>query len=359
MSKPHATKGIKRKRAATVFKSEWLDEVVKTEAPDSRNAKPVRVQLSEIFTYGEENGIVCCYCRDAKATGDFTTRKVWNDVWKLDFLKRHQSSKSHTDSVTKLRSKNPTSRGGLVHMLLESPSKKENRQTSIEWKRSSPDEIKVLIDGVLLAIKMNISILSVQKINEHMAKYVSIPNSWRSKNYAFEFIEIINGMVQDNVMADISFATYQRIIASSITKFEFILLYFRPLPYFFTEMSVLSTVDESTDISVKKYLILYFKYRPVNSNEYRTSFGGMLQLEACDATSTVTAIKEFYKKHKLDLNKMIMFTSDGASVMLGKINGVAAQLRKDVPHLVQQHCVSHREDLGLCDSWKEVKLMKL
>ena len=53
-----------------------------------------------------------------------------------------------------------------------------------------------------------------------------------------------------------------------------------------------------------------------------------------------------------------MFTSDGASVMLGKINGVAAQLRKVVPHLVQQHCVSHREDLGLCDSWKEVKLMK-
>ena len=55
---------------------------------------------------------------------------------------------------------------------------------------------------------MNISLLSVQKINEHMAKYVSIPNSWRSKNYAFELIEIINGMVQDNAMADISLATY-------------------------------------------------------------------------------------------------------------------------------------------------------
>ena len=155
----------------------------------------MRVQLSEIFTYGEESDVVCCYCRDAKATGDFTTGKVWNDVWKLGFLKRYLSSKSHTDSVTKLRSKNPTSRGGLVHMLLESPTKKENRQISIERKRSSPDEIKVLIDSVLLAIKMNISMLSVQKINEHMAKYVRMPNGWRGKNYAFEFIEIINGMV--------------------------------------------------------------------------------------------------------------------------------------------------------------------
>ena len=169
-------------------------------------------------------------------------------------------------------------------MLLESSTKKENRQISIEWKRSSPDEIKVLVDSVLLAIKINISMLSVQKINEHMAKYFSIPNSWKSKSYAFEFIEIINGMVQDNVMADISLAMYHML-----------------------------TVDESTDISVNKYLILYFKYRPVNSNEYRTSFGGNLKLEECDATSIVTAVKEFYKKHKLDLNKMVMFTSDGAS----------------------------------------------
>ena len=51
------------------------------------------------------------------------------------------------------------------------------------------------------------------------------------------------------------------------------------------------TVDESTYISVNKYLIQYFKYRPVKSNEYRTSFGGMLQLEACDATSIVTAVE--------------------------------------------------------------------
>ncbi|CAM2117752.1 unnamed protein product [Caretta caretta] len=55
---------------------------------------------------------------------------------------------------------------------------------------------------------------------------------------------------------------------------------------------------------------------------------------------------------------MVMFTSDGASVMLGKLNGVAAQLKRDIPHLVQQHCVAHREDLGMSNPWKEVKLIK-
>ncbi|CAM2119846.1 unnamed protein product [Caretta caretta] len=56
--------------------------------------------------------------------------------------------------------------------------------------------------------------------------------------------------------------------------------------------------------------------------------------------------------------KMVMFTSDGASVMLGKLNGVADQLKRDIPHLVKQHCVAHREDLGTSDAWKEVKLIR-
>ena len=51
-------------------------------------------------------------------------------------------------------------------------------------------------------------------------------------------------------------------------------------------------------------------------------------------------------------------TADGASVMLGKVNGVAAKLKLEVPHLVQQHCVAHREDLGISDTWKEIKLMR-
>ncbi|CAM2113912.1 unnamed protein product [Caretta caretta] len=99
-------------------------------------------------------------------------------------------------------------------------------------------------------------------------------------------------------------------------------------------------------------------FRSINSADYKTLFGGLLRLQECDAVSIVSAIKEFYKKHQLDLMKMVMFTSDGASVMLGKLNGVAAQLKRDIPHLVQHHCIAHREDLGISDAWKEVKLIR-
>lgn len=111
-------------------------------------------------------------------------------------------------------------------------------------------------------------------------------------------------------------------------------------------------------ISTTKCLILYFKFRPKNSNQYKTIFGGIIQLKTCDATSIVSAINEFYSNNNIDMQKMVMFTSDGASVMLGRINGVAAKLKEKISHLVQQHCVAHREYLGICDTWKEVKLMK-
>ena len=55
---------------------------------------------------------------------------------------------------------------------------------------------------------------------------------------------------------------------------------------------------------------------------------------------------------------MFMVTSDGAAVMLGRRNGVAAKLKELIPHLVQQHCVAHREDLCIADTWKEVKLLQ-
>ena len=55
---------------------------------------------------------------------------------------------------------------------------------------------------------MNISLLSVQDINEHMAKYVKIPDSWRSKNYAFTFFDIINSIVKKEIIEEIRRAAF-------------------------------------------------------------------------------------------------------------------------------------------------------
>ncbi|CAM2117278.1 unnamed protein product [Caretta caretta] len=192
--------------------------------------------------------------------------------------------------------------------------------------------LRVSLAGLLLAYSLlgeAQQLMGDTDINDHIEKYVRILTRWKSKNYAFEFLEIINCIVQNDLMHEIALAMFHTL-----------------------------AVDENTDISNNRYLVLYFKCRSINSADYKTLFGGLLQLQECDAVSIVSSIKEFYKKHQLNLMKMVMFTSDGASMMLGKLNGVAAQLKCDIPHLVQQHCIAHREDLGISDAWKEVKLIR-
>lgn len=64
---------------------------------------------------------------------------------------------------------------------------------------------------------MNTSLLSVQDINEHMAKYIKIPESWRSKNYAFTFLEIINSVVKKEMIEEINKAEFHTLTVDEST----------------------------------------------------------------------------------------------------------------------------------------------
>ncbi len=104
-------------------------------------------------------------------------------------------------------------------------------------------------------------------------------------------------------------------------------------------------------------LVLYIKFREQNQVAYKTVFAWIVQLAGCSAQHIADAIIKFYIDHWLDLQKMVMLTSDGASVMLGKHNWITAILRRQILHLTEQHCVAQREDLGIEDAWKGVSLM--
>ena len=84
-------------------------------------------------------------------------------------------------------------------------------------------------------------------------------------------------------------------------------------------------------------------------------FAGIIPLARCDSHSILEQIK-FYTTSNIDIQKMVMFTSDGAAVMLGKRNGVAKLLKNFVPHVIEQQCVAHREDLEIDDASSKVSL---
>ena len=87
-------------------------------------------------------------------------------------------------------------------------------------------------------------------------------------------------------------------------------------------------------------------------------FAGIIPLARCDSNSFLQEIKKFYTANGIDIRKMVIFTSDSAAVMLGKRNGVAKLLQNFTPHITEEQCVAHREDLGIDDAWSKVSLMQ-
>ena len=184
--------------------------MIEADAVSSSDKKRVRIQ--DIFTYNA-GAVVCAICSNASSQSEFSKGKKWRE-WKLDYLNWHLSQKVRNESGIKLQNMKS---GGSLRMLQESV---ENRSVSLEQKerkRSSSDLVKVLIDDVIFAIEMNASVLSVQDIHEHVAKYVEFPENWCSKIYAFEFDECKSFMLKTELMTKLRKSTFHTLIIDEST----------------------------------------------------------------------------------------------------------------------------------------------
>jgi regulator of PEP synthase PpsR (kinase-PPPase family) len=74
------------------------------------------------------------------------------------------------DSIIKLQN---LKKGGIVGILTETQEDKKLRVEVTECKMTNADVVKILIDNVILAIKVNASMLSVQDIHDSLAKYTA------------------------------------------------------------------------------------------------------------------------------------------------------------------------------------------
>ena len=97
-------------------------------------------------------------------------------------------------------------------------------------------------------------------------------------------------------------------------------------------------IDETCDVTVREQLIIYIKYIGTD-NAVKTSFVGICEVSAGDASTITSALLQFVDDNGLSRAKITGFGSDGASVMLGKNNGVASRLRDEVSkQLVNIQC---------------------
>lgn len=113
--------------------------------------------------------------------------------------------------------------------------------------------------------------------------------------------------------------------------------------------------DESTSLSKKSCLIVYIRAKvDEGDGEPHNIFLDLCELEAQNAESVFKSLIQTLAKHGFDhdyLSKhFVCFTSDGASVMLGKKSGVGVRLKKEFPQIMLWHCMSHRIELAVSDA---------
>ena len=116
-------------------------------------------------------------------------------------------------------------------------------------------------------------------------------------------------------------------------------------------------IDESTDISVLKQLVLHGRYVS-EAGQPCSTFLRIVDLVDGTAERIEEAIKAYLAEKGLPFSKLMGFGSDGASVMTGRVSGVATRLHKSNQYLVAVHCVAHRLALACSQAGQNVQYVQ-
>lgn len=80
-----------------------------------------------------------------------------------------------------------------------------------------------------------------------------------------------------------------------------------------------------------------------------------MELKNADANGVIASINTGMIEFGLEnwKSQTVAFGSDGASVYVGRLNGVVAKLRVEIPWLLGVHCIAHRLELSFLDALKD------
>jgi len=116
-------------------------------------------------------------------------------------------------------------------------------------------------------------------------------------------------------------------------------------------------IDESTTLGKESVMVVHMK-AAVGSGEPIFMFLDLIELKGQTSDIIVAALCDCLKSAGFSdaylQENLIAFVSDGASVMLGRLSGVATQLRFRYPNLFTWHCLNHRLELAVSDAVRDV-----
>ena len=105
-------------------------------------------------------------------------------------------------------------------------------------------------------------------------------------------------------------------------------------------------VDEATDISHKEQLTLCVRWVDMELTIHEDPLE-LVHVPKTDANTLTSVVKDCLIRFSLPISQCRGQAYDGASNMSGHLNGVAAQIEKDVPAALFLHCFAHCTNLCL------------
>lgn len=107
-------------------------------------------------------------------------------------------------------------------------------------------------------------------------------------------------------------------------------------------------IDETTDVSTKKSLAIAVRFFDNEVGRVKDYHFALVELDLATSEKIFSVMCDLFKDNNIDINNLMGFASDNASVMMGDIKGVKARFLKIIPHLFVMPCISH--SLHLCAS---------
>ena len=254
--------------------------------------------------FKEDLGMFCKLCTSIYPSDDIVFVGRGSKDFKTSALLRHASSKKHQSALER-----------------EKIAQSSNLKVSVQKSLTTNEEsIVASMKAAYFMAKQDIAMAKHSAIMD-LLKCVNSPciNSapvYSHSSFIEEFHEIFYEIIQDQLL---------NIIQSS--------------PF----MSVI--IDESTDIGVHKKLIVYVKL--LNGSEIETHFLHNTEVINGTAMTITEKLKEMFLSLNIPWNKVVCVSSDGASVMVGRINGVSTKLKQINPAMINIHCAGHRLSLAV------------
>ena len=282
--------------------------------------------LEPLYSEGVVTGMLCSLCKRYSTKNKRNKTTVWSETPCMslhkDSVRRHSKSEQHKGAIELEKYRQTAEKDGGIPQALHTEVSLQKKAIKgamqcLYWLVHSEIPHTTKYSSLIDAVKLMGCDYFKHLHQGENAKY-------KSKRIIQEFLEVLAKQIEEKQLQELSCST------------------------FFSLM-----INESTDVAVVNEMVVYARYLTATKN-VKTGFMKIIELLNGTAETIETALLKYLENKSLPLAKFVGFGTDGEKVMTGRVNGVAARLKRHQPILTSIHCVCHRLALAAAQAGKDV-----